>query len=1010
MSHRRSVMISSTARDLPTHREQARLACERAGFAPHDMMEHLTALNADAVAASLAMVESADIYIGIFAYRYGYLPNGSDKSITELEYDRAVELDKPRLIFFAHEDHPFTVKDVETGAGAVKLQALKDRIGKARVAAFFRSPEDLRANVVEALNAFAKGIQEGSAETASSQAVAQLHRRTFIPEAPVPYVAHPYTLLQTRELVGRRAELNLLTDWVSDPKAATGNASVLAIIAIGGMGKSAHAWTWFNQIAPNEMKSLAGRLWWSFYESDATFDNFLNRALCYVSGERESDLRERTWQDREGLLLQYFNEKPFLVVLDGMERILIAYGRMDANALADDEYDQQTANYVTGAAGLPESAAQSFVGQHRLRETLDPRAGAFLQKLALVRRSRFLITSRLYPSALQLPAGGPRPGCAAHFLHGLNDDDALTLWRSLGVSGSRGELVPIFNSVRNHPMLVQALASEVANHRKAPGNFALWRADHPQFDPSTLTLVQSRTHILQFALQGLAAEHREVLHTIVGFRMPASYGALEALLVGSGKLFLNVEPLDRALTDLEDRGLIGWDREANRYDAHPIVRSVVWELADVDDKRAVMTTLEQHFQSITIPDWESVNSLPDLTAAVERYHTLVELGRYEDAYALFYDRLDDATLYRLSAHNERISWLERLIPNGSVEEALVSNENTKASLISSLALSYSVSGQPSKSVKLLEQCINHEIAEGDARSYSINLCNLGVILDDVGSLAKASIAFSTSLISSRDDEDHLQEAISLRELGRHKYILSNGHEATEALMRSSKILEPYGQQQTTGLLYAYVAEYYLLLCDYHSARLYANRAWQLASIRKFEMDFIQFALLQGRSELGLNNILVANERLHHALARARASNVVEFELPILVALAELKLKQADLQASKGHLDEAWDGLERGPFRLVQADAFNVLAEAELAAGNRAAAVEAASNAFRASWCDGAPFGYGFGLAKARALLGALHAPEPELPPFDPSHFEPIPPVEINLKDEHWVDLGNISWN
>src|ERR1043166_2796660 len=111
MIRRPTVMISSTARDLPEHREQVRLACERAGFAPHDMMEHLPALNADAIDASLKMVEEADVYLGIFAYRYGNVPDGHAISITEMEYDRAVELEKPRLIFFIHEDHPVTGKD-----------------------------------------------------------------------------------------------------------------------------------------------------------------------------------------------------------------------------------------------------------------------------------------------------------------------------------------------------------------------------------------------------------------------------------------------------------------------------------------------------------------------------------------------------------------------------------------------------------------------------------------------------------------------------------------------------------------------------------------------------------------------------------------------------------------------------------------------------------------------------------------------------------------------------------
>ena len=91
-------------------------------------------------------------------------------------------------------------------------------------------------------------------------------------------------------------------------------------------------------------------------------------------------MRALPWPEREALLLRHLNEKPYLFVLDGLERILLAYNRMDAGYLADDEYDKKTANCVAGAVGVPASAARSFVGQHRLRQTSDPRAGRFLAR------------------------------------------------------------------------------------------------------------------------------------------------------------------------------------------------------------------------------------------------------------------------------------------------------------------------------------------------------------------------------------------------------------------------------------------------------------------------------------------------------------------------------------------------------------------------------------------------------------------------------------------------------
>ena len=66
----RTVMISSTARDLPEHRKQVMDACLAQDMFPK-MMEHLPASDGDAIEESLRMVDEADVYLGIFACRYG---------------------------------------------------------------------------------------------------------------------------------------------------------------------------------------------------------------------------------------------------------------------------------------------------------------------------------------------------------------------------------------------------------------------------------------------------------------------------------------------------------------------------------------------------------------------------------------------------------------------------------------------------------------------------------------------------------------------------------------------------------------------------------------------------------------------------------------------------------------------------------------------------------------------------------------------------------------------------
>ena len=153
-------MISSTARDLPAHRQAARDACMGLGVHPV-MMEDLPALDADAIRASLEMVEEADLYIGIFANRYGYVPqddklNPDRLGITEMEYRRAVELGKPRLLFVATETHtrPLEREDdeaAEASEAAEKLERFLERVKTERVVKFFGSPDELRAHITQAL-------------------------------------------------------------------------------------------------------------------------------------------------------------------------------------------------------------------------------------------------------------------------------------------------------------------------------------------------------------------------------------------------------------------------------------------------------------------------------------------------------------------------------------------------------------------------------------------------------------------------------------------------------------------------------------------------------------------------------------------------------------------------------------------------------------------------------------------------------------------------------------------
>ncbi|MBC8031129.1 MAG: DUF4062 domain-containing protein [Pyrinomonadaceae bacterium] len=1031
----KTAMISSTARDLPEHRKMVMDACQRLGFKPI-MMEHLAAQDRSAKDVSTGMVEDADVYLGILAHAYGSSPDGDARSYTEIEYDKAVSLGIQVLPFFADESTPWPPRLVDKGENAEKLERLKQKAAKDRIRAEFTSPEDLRGLVIHALGEF----ERTRAKPEEKPAAPSLHPPNIIPIAPEPYIAHPYSLLQTAQVVGRQTELNLLTDWVTTNEQVPASVRLFNVVAIGGMGKSALTWKWFNDIAPHELPNRAGWMWWSFYESDAHYENFIIRALAYTSGQTERAVRELKAPEREDQFWRLLDEQPFVLVLDGLERILLAYARMDASQMLDDDLDERTANRVAHALGLPESAGQSFIGKHQLRLTADHRAGQFLRRLARVRASRVLVSTRLYPAELQADTGDPLPGCFALFLPGLTDDDALNLWREFKVSGSREELLPLFRSFGNYPLLVRALAGEVAGYRLAPRDFDKWRAANPGFNPAAqLDLKNAKTHVLEYALRGLGATQRKVLHSLAAFRMPATWDTLTALLVqssGRAELPFDAESpkkvddddaqqsisteetrkpcaddraLDAVLTELEDRGLMGWDKHANRYDLHPIVRGVVWAALAPEAKQGLYRELHTYFDAAPRPpEWDEVESLEDLTPAVELFDKLIGLERYENAFVIFRDHLDDATLYRLSASRLRVELLERLFPDGVDAPPRLERSRGESFTLNALAQAYEFSGEPGLATQLYRRVIAIFEPEKDTRNLATGLNNSAMALWRTGQLREAELGTRRALALPQELNDRFREGTYLRAIGMILAACGEINDSHTALRRALAVFDAAHSAAGKSELFSLLAQRHIWLNQAVEALPLALRASEEARVDRVEFHFIFAARLHGSAALGLGELATAEERLYHALTRARAVNRVDEELSASTTLAELHRQRGQYATARELLEQVWSPTERGPYPLLHADGRNVLARIERDEGHGDAAIAAATRAYELAWCDGPPYAYHFGLTNAKQLLAELGAPEPQLPPFDESKFEPMPDVEINPKDEFWVDPATLE--
>jgi tetratricopeptide (TPR) repeat protein len=153
-----TVYISSTYSDLKSYREAVYHALRQMRY---DViaMEDYVATDQRPLTKCLADVAACDLYIGIFAWRYGYIPPGENpqhKSITELEYREAIQTGTSCLIFLLAEDAPWSraMMDEVTGEGnrGEYINALRRELAQEKLVKFFTSPEHLASLVAPSVH------------------------------------------------------------------------------------------------------------------------------------------------------------------------------------------------------------------------------------------------------------------------------------------------------------------------------------------------------------------------------------------------------------------------------------------------------------------------------------------------------------------------------------------------------------------------------------------------------------------------------------------------------------------------------------------------------------------------------------------------------------------------------------------------------------------------------------------------------------------------------------------
>ncbi len=168
--------VSSTFEDLRECRDKVRLVLQQLGHVDV-AMETYVAGPERPLEKCLADVAACDLYIGIFGWRYGHVPRGQDRSITELEYRAAVEHHTDCLIFLLDEDAPWPPKYVDDDKRCIRR--LRGELSEDQLCSSFGTSDQLASLVNSAIANWSAGravVLPGSQELSPSVVAAYAQR------------------------------------------------------------------------------------------------------------------------------------------------------------------------------------------------------------------------------------------------------------------------------------------------------------------------------------------------------------------------------------------------------------------------------------------------------------------------------------------------------------------------------------------------------------------------------------------------------------------------------------------------------------------------------------------------------------------------------------------------------------------------------------------------------------------------------------------------------------------
>ena len=856
------IYISSTYSDLVEHRQQVYDILRKMRY---DVMamEDYVATDERPLDKCLADVASCDLYIGIFAWRYGYIPPSLERSITELEYQQAGESGLERLIFLLDADAPWPRSKMEKGAGGEKIEALRGEFMTAHIVQFFKSPEELAGQVATSVVQWDKTRLDAEMDSLRARRDQADRERREMRERQRVVNLRPLDVTHFKD---RLRETRALCDHLADA-----SVRLVSVVGRGGMGKTALVGRVLADLergklpVPGEERELLidGILYLTARSTGLGLERIYTD-VGRMLGEPAASKLAAHWADRDAslaskveYLLETMRDGLYLILLDNLE------------------------DYLTDDGEIIEEGLRLFV-----ERCLTQPGGV-----------RLIVTSR---EEARLAVAVLRSARSIPLREGLPEDEAAALLRDLDPQGMLGlrdapqdDLCRAARLTRGIPRALEMLAGIL--DRDPTVSLPRLLADERLFGEQVVEQLVAEGY------QRLEDDEQRVMEALAIFDRPVDETAVAYLL---HPWFPGLD-VRACLRRLVSGYFASASRVTGEYSLHPLDRDYTYrqlpedeepvlslvEGADAYNRRNLELRAADFYASIRKPEseWKSIE---DLAPQLAEFEHRVRAGDYDGACRVL-EPIDRSYLLLWGHYARLVELRERLLGR-------LTDPDLQAGNLGSLGSAYLLLGQFERAIEFYEEALATAREISYHRLEGNTLGNLGTSYLDLGQVERAIQLYEEALAIFREIGDRWAEGATFGNLGRAYCALGQVEQAIEFHEEALTITREIGDRSVESHLLNNLGTTYFIQGDF-AACIECQREGLAITIEIGERSE------QSHCLSWLGKALLATGELSEARRRctqARDLDVPETSYQAALALGIVLLHQRDPAAAETLADAA----------------------------------------------------------------------------------------------------------